>query len=206
MKRFPLPYLIASLALLLGVISGLGLFWLEAAPLAVEAAATRSPAQTAGQRPEKPWDFWTVEIDSLAAELKDARALLAKREEALLFREKRLAAEERELGTLRTELESMRAEIDRRLVEVQAGEVKNLRSLAQTYSNLTPKAAVTLMLELDDVMIVKLLSFMKSDVTGPIFEELAVAAAKDPALAKRIATIAERLRLLSPAKAPATSS
>jgi flagellar motility protein MotE (MotC chaperone) len=82
------------------------------------------------------------------------------------------------------------------LIEVTADESKNLRTLASTYTSLTPKAAVTILREMDDTTAVKILSLMKPDVVGPIFEEMARNAATDAPLARRAAQLSEKLRLM----------
>jgi hypothetical protein len=49
---------------------------------------------------------------------------------------------------------------------------------------------------MDDTMVVKLLSLMKTDVVSTLFEEMSKQAAADPVLARRIAALTEKLRLL----------
>jgi flagellar motility protein MotE (MotC chaperone) len=99
----------------------------------------------------------------------------------------------------------MRKEIADRVIEINTDELKNLRTLAQTYANLTPKGAVAIIREMDDVTVVKILSLMKSDVVAPIFEEMSKTAAIDAPLARRAATLSEKLRLMK-ANKPANSS
>jgi len=74
--------------------------------------------------------------------------------------------------------------------------MKNLKSLSQTYSNLTPKAAVAIFTEMDDTTVVKILSLMKADVVGPIFEEMSKDKSEKNNQAQRAATLSERLRLM----------
>jgi flagellar motility protein MotE (MotC chaperone) len=157
-------------------------------------AAHASPNVAASAR-SKGWDFWTVEIDNLSRELKDEKARVQKEEEGLDLRAARLAAERQELEKLRTELSTMHDEISAKVIEIQADESKNLRMLAQTYSSLTPHAAVAIIHELDDSTAVKILSLMKPDVIGPIFEDMAQG---DPSgsNAHRAAVLSEKIRLL----------
>ena len=82
------------------------------------------------------------------------------------------------------------------MAEINADETKNLRTLAQTYGNLTPKAVVAIFRDLDDTTAVKILSLMKSDIVGPIFEEMSRATGADAALAKRAAILTEKMRLM----------
>ncbi len=155
---------------------------------------------------QKGWDFWTIEIDNLSNELKGERARLRKESELLDQRAVRLAAEEKELGKVRTSIEALRKEIADKVIEITADESKNIRTLAQTYSVLTPRAAVTIFRELDDTTAVKILSLMKADVVGPIFEVMSQTANPDGTpLARRAAVLSERLRLMKAGKPPASS-
>src|SRR6185295_12537037 len=101
------------------------------------------------------WDFWTIEIENLSNELKEERAHLHKRSDLLDQREARLALEEKELGKVRTDVERMRREIAEKVIEVSADEAKNIRTLSQTYTNLSPKAVVAIFREMDDVTAVQ---------------------------------------------------
>jgi len=181
------PIVVLAIALLLGVGTGLGMFWKAAVPLIVAAKAARAKVAEEG-KPEAPWGFWTIEIENLASELKDQKAVIKKREEELVQREERLNAERQELTKQRQQLEQLREDITGRITSIQSDELKNLKSLVATYSNLTPKATLTIFKEMDDTMVVKLLSLMKTDIVSPLFEEMSKQAATDPAMAKRVAT------------------
>ena len=150
-------------------------------------------------RPERPWDFWTVEIESLAAELKAQREALKVRSVALDERESRLAADAAELEKVRQRLESLRKEIAQRVTEVSAEEVKNLKALSATYRSLSPPAAVGILAEMDQQTVVKLLSLMKPNETAAIFEEMG--RSNDPTIVKRAASLSEGLRLLNATRA-----
>lgn len=193
------PIVLLVLGLLLGVGTGVGMFYRTAKPLIRAAREARVKAVNAN-RPEAPWDFWTIEIENLASELKDGRAVVKKREEELAAREARLVAEKQELLKQRQELETLRADIGNKMIEIQADEMKNLKSLAAMYSNLTPKATLTIFKEMDDLSVAKLLSLMKTDVVSPLFEEMTKQAATDPAMGKRAAALSEKLRLIKAGK------
>ncbi|MBI5688838.1 MAG: hypothetical protein HZC55_01985 [Verrucomicrobia bacterium] len=149
---------------------------------------------------ERGWDFWTIEIDNLSNELKEERARVRKQAELLDLRAGRIAAEEKELAKMRAEIERLRKEIGDKVVEITSDESKNLRALSQTYTSLTPKAAVAILKEIDDATAVKILALMKAEVVGAIFEEMAKTAASDGSLAKRAATLSEKLRHVKAAK------
>ncbi|HUG11277.1 MAG TPA: hypothetical protein VMM36_09700 [Opitutaceae bacterium] len=190
------PIAVIVIGLLSGAATGLYTFWHAAEAAVARAAVIVVPHEVEEQRAQG-WDFWTIEIDSLANELKEEKARQQKLAGELEQRAGRLAAEEQELGRVRSELEALRADIDARVVTIGGDEMKNLRSLAQTYSNLSPRAAVAIVRELDDAIVVKIFALMKPDVVGPILEEMTKTAGPDGPLSERAATLSEKLRLVS---------
>ena len=198
------PPLIAAFAVLAGSAAGLAWFW-RAGNLIVDQMIAARPVAPVVEGKEQGWDFWTIEIDGLSSELKEERARLRKQSDELNQRAARLASEQQELAKVRAEIEAMRAEINRKVIEITTDEMKNLRALAQTYSSLSPKGAVAILREMDDTTVVKILSLMKSDVVGPIFEEMAKTPGPDGLLARRAAILSEKLRLMKAGK-PGTSS
>jgi flagellar motility protein MotE (MotC chaperone) len=196
------PWFAAVLILLLQPVVAGFLIWKSAPGLVTALVVAAAPAEEP-MRPREaraPWNMWTPELEKIAAELKEQRTALQDREQALSQREARVTAEQAELVRTRKEIELQRAEIARMLTEISADEMKNLRTLAQTYASLSPKAAVAIFSEMDDSTVVKILSLMKSDVVGPVFEEMA----KDPnsknSQAQRAAVLSERLRLMKSTK------
>lgn len=191
------PIVVVLLAVLLS--TGAVTYWF----MGVSAGfITRVTAQRAVQaeaaRPEKPWDFWTPEMEGVAKELADERATIARREAELSTWETRLVNERKELDALRYQVEKLRSEIDSRLVQVQAQELRNLKTLATTYSRLSPSAAVAIFGQMDDLLVAKLLSLMKPDVSTAILEEFSRDPGPDGANLKRAAELTQRLRLLLP--------
>jgi len=195
------PLVSAGFALLLSVAVGAWTIWRALTPLVAQLLTARSAAISAKPKKEKGWDFWTIEIENLSNELKEQKAVLQKRAELLDQREQRLAAQQKELATMRGEIEGLRNEISEKVIAIREDEAKNLRALAQTYTNLTPRAAVSIIRELDDITAVKILSLMKPDVVGPIFEEMSKTTGADGPLARRAAILSEKLRLMKAAKA-----
>ena len=197
------PAIISVVALVAGLAAGLLPLWRSSQLLVTQAMAGRmnKPHLSKAQG----WDFWTIEVDSLAAELKDEKAKLAKQTEQLDLRAARLTAEQKELEKLRSSIEATRKEIGERVIEISVDEQKNLRALSQTYTNLTPRAAVAIIREMDDITVVKILSLMKADVVAPIFEEMSKTSDKEGVLARRVAILSEKLRLLKSSKPAAPS-
>jgi len=208
-KLKPLPA--AAIAVVLGLAAGGGWFWLNASQVVAGAIAARRQAEALKAEKEQDrraqgWDFWTIEIENLATELTDEKAELRKRSDELDQRAVRLAAERKELERIRLDVESVRREIDDRVVAIRNDEAKNLHGLAQTYSNLSPHAAVVILTEMDDASAVKILYLMKPDVVGPIFEDMAKSSGPDGALARRAATFSDKLRLMKSGVVSATAS
>jgi flagellar motility protein MotE (MotC chaperone) len=184
---------------------GIAASW-QALSLAVEQAARPRVEKKPVELKQKGWDFWTIEIENLSNELKEERARLAKQAELLEQREARIAAEQKELATMRGEIEGLRQEIAEKVIAIREDEAKNLRSLAQTYTNLSPRAAVAIVRELDDLTAVKILFLMKPDVVGPIFEEMSKTTGSDGTpLARRAAVLSEKLRLMKANKSSNSS-
>jgi flagellar motility protein MotE (MotC chaperone) len=198
------PMVAAGASLFLSLAVGVFTFWRSAGVLVLQAIETRAKAvAAAAPKKEKGWDFWTIEIENLSNELKEERASLQKRSEALDQREARLGAERKELATMRGEIEGLRQEIAEKVIAIREDEAKNLRALSQTYANLTPRAAVAIIREMDDATAVKILFLMKPDIIGPIFEEMSKTSGSDGTpLARRAAVLSEKLRLMKSSKGP----
>jgi flagellar motility protein MotE (MotC chaperone) len=202
MKKLANPVVAAVLAVILGMGTGLFTFY-RAAEVALAHAMTLVPHDkqlVSEEQKERGWNFWTIEIENLANELKGERERLKKQADSLDHREAQLAAERQELNKVRSEIEGLRGEIATKVTEINADEMKNIRTLAQTYTNLTPGAAVAIIKEMDDGMVVKILSLMKPDVVAPIFEQMSRTATPEGTMARRAATLSDRIRLMKSAK------
>jgi flagellar motility protein MotE (MotC chaperone) len=194
------PAVKAALGFVLSVGVGVGLCWRAAGPIMETVAKARPKAPELVEDKTKGWDFWTIEIENISNELKEERARLKKQSDLLDQRAARIAADGKELEKIRGDIEKMRKEIGDKVTEIHADESKNLRTLAQTYANLTPKAVVAIFRDLDDTTAVKILSLMKSDIVGPIFEEMSRANGGDAQFAKRAAILTEKMRLMKSGK------
>jgi flagellar motility protein MotE (MotC chaperone) len=199
------PIFAAAFSLLLSVGIGVALCVKIIGPLLQQAAAAHVSKEPTELK-KKGWDFWTIEIENLSNELKEERARLRKQSDQQDQRAARLAAEEKELAKVRDDIDALRKEIADKVIEISADEQKNIRTLAQTYATLTPRAAVAIFKEMDDTTAVKILSLMKADVVGAIFEQMSVTLGSDGApLARRAALLSEKLRLMKATKPPTSS-
>lgn len=161
-----------------------------------------APPKEEVKLPPRLWNFNGDAVNQLISDLNSGREKLAAEEKNLVTLRAQLESEKAELGKLRGELEAMRAEIDERVLEIQEGELKNLKTLGQTYSAMNPGAAVAIFREMDENMVVKILAVMKVDRTGPILGEMSKVQDKpgEESMAKRAARISDKLRLIKPIK------
>jgi len=198
------PLIASALGLVLSIGAGVFLSARALVPL-LERAAVIPVKKPDVELKQRGWDFWTIEIDNLSNELKEERARLRKQTELIDQRAARVTAEEKELAKVRADIERLRKEIADKVIEISADEAKNIRTLSQTYTNLTPRAAVAIFKEMDDTTAVKILSLMKAETVGPIFEEMAKTAGADGPLARRAALLSEKLRLMKSGKSATPS-
>jgi flagellar motility protein MotE (MotC chaperone) len=196
--------LVAIVGLLLSVGVGIAASWRTLSTLVEQSVVVR-PKKEVVELKQKGWDFWTIEIENLSNELKEERVRLKKQAEQLDQRSARLAAEEKEFAKLRADVEALRKQIAEKVIEISADEAKNIRSLAATYTNLSPRGAVAIFREMDDATAVKILSLMKPDIVGPIFEEMTKTGGTDSPMARRAALLSEKLRLMKANKAATPS-
>lgn len=201
------PLFPAVLALVGGLVAGPFWYWHEGGRMVAAAQARRHAVVVQQEERTKSWDFWTIAIDNLTAELKGDKERLRQRSDELDQRQARLDAEMQAVQQSRLDLQAMRDQIDAKVISINADEAKNLRSLAQTYTNLTAPAAVAILRHLDDTTAVKILSLMKPDAVGQIFEEMAHPSGGGDDQSLRAAVLSDKIRLMKsspPANATAT--
>lgn len=204
MKAVLSPYVIIILSVLLGV-GTVAMSLTQQIPHLIDMAVAMRPKATVvpSHLPDRPPP---VDPASQAvSELILARQQLAVREASIVEQQKRLASERLELERTRSSLEIMRKQVEEYIAEAKrlqtkasadeaAIEAKNLKVLVQTYSNMSPKACVAILREMEDATAVKILALMKVDVVASLFEEMAKQAAGDPQMAKRAAKLSEGVK------------
>jgi flagellar motility protein MotE (MotC chaperone) len=188
-------WFLAVLGVILGIGTTVGVMILnkEAIFTTVKTAAPRLPEPANAPR---DWVLRSAEIEKLATDLRQEKAALEDRRKELDQSESRLTSEREELRKVRSEIDLMRREVTDNIPKVQTAERQNVKNLAKTYAAMKPVDAVTVLRELDDQTIVKILSCMKADVVGAIFQEMTRARDNDGTLAARAAQLSDRLRLV----------
>lgn len=204
MKMITSPLVIILVATLLGVGLSSCVVMKRVPEYAAMAAAMRpKPKVIPSHVPDR---LPPVDVTSRAvSELKLAKDQLAVREAALLEQQKRMEFGRLEVERTRADIDLMRKQVEVYLAEakglsvkaraeVTVNELKNLKMLVQTYSTMSPKSTVAIMLQMDESSAVKILALMKVDVVAGIFEEMGKQAAGDPLMAKRAAKLAEGVK------------
>jgi flagellar motility protein MotE (MotC chaperone) len=154
--------------------------------------AARAVAQQKQEEPDP--GFWTQhnpEADQLLQELKKQKQTLDKREADLKELQTRLEAERAELNVVTQRVTQMQMEFDQNVIRIKEEEAPNLKKLARMYSSMSPEGASAILKELDDQVVVKVLSFMKEAESAPLLESMAKQGDEQ---AKRAAMISEALR------------
>lgn len=188
--------LVVALAMILGFGVGIGLFIKRWNHLL---AVVNTPEEELVFVPND-WNFWTLEISNLAEELRVEKEGLALRKSELETLEKRLQSEKAELFRVREQIDSIRDEINKSIITLLDVEKPNLKSLSRSYSAMKPAEAASILMNLSDDMVVKLLSLMKPNIVAALLTQMASPPEGGPeAKAKgsaRAGKITEKLRLL----------
>jgi len=151
--------------------------------LPIPAAAALAPS----------WEFQNTEVDELVADLQHQKQVLGEREHHLDELDARLKAEQQEITVVFQSVAHMQAEFDRNVVRLHDEEIANLKRLAKIYAAMAPAGAASILKEMKDDDIVKILACMKDAEMALILETLAH---NSPADTKRAAQISERLKVV----------
>jgi len=138
------------------------------------------------------WDFNNPEADQLIAELKLEKKSVEQREQQLDDLATRLNTERAELGQVIQSVRQLQGEFDKAVLHIKDDEAGNLKKLAKVYAAMSPDTAATVLEQLDNEAIVKIMIFLKEAETAAILEAMAK---KSDAAARRTAQISEQIRL-----------
>ncbi len=141
------------------------------------------------------WYFKTEEIDKFVEELRERELSLDQREESLNNLEAHLQIEREELEELKDEIDRRHKTLSDEILIVRKNEIKNLKNLATSYSNISPTATVAIFDKMDQKLVLKIMALMKPDIIAAIFEELAKEGVNDPTKVRKAAEWSEELRL-----------
>lgn len=167
---------------------------------------SRIPPAKTELPPPRLWSFKTEAVDELVKELAAEKSKFETEKKTIVTVQAQIAAEKAEVEKMRAEIKAMQEEIEQRVVAIQEDELVNLKELSQAYSAMNPAAAVAILREMDENMVVKILSMMKTPQVSALLGEMGKstdkAVAGEDTMPKRAARISDKLRLAKPNKKP----
>ncbi len=143
------------------------------------------------------WNYYNPDIEFLITYLKQTSNLFRIRQKDLDELGQRLAAERAELASVTQSVARLRDDIDKQVIRIQDDEIINVKRLAKTYAGMEPSSAAKVFAELDEKLVVKVMSQMKDDQNAAILDALAKTNAQG---AKLAAALSDKLRLVSTGK------
>lgn len=149
--------------------------------------------------PPPSWKYMNPEMDKLVNDMQTHADAIRERETQLEALAQRLAAERAELAAVTQSVARMQQDIDQRIIRIQEDEAANVKRLAKTYATMEPASVAKIVAELDEKLVVKILSQMKDDQTALILDAVAKTDAQGARLA---ASLSDRLRLVPTTKKP----
>lgn len=147
------------------------------------------------------WTFFNPEMEQIVGELKAERDTVAVKEKQLNELAARLRTERAELDEELKKMKAIQMKVDRDVMRIKEDEAGNLKKLAKMYASMEPAGAAKIMRELDDVVVVKILTLMKEPEVALVLESFARMG--DPET-KRAAQFSESLRAAVSTKTSAT--
>jgi len=143
------------------------------------------------------WNYYNEDIELLITYLKDTSNSFRIRQKDLDELGQRLAAERAELASVTQLVARLRDDIDKQVIRIQDDEIINVKRLAKTYAGMDPSSAAKVFAELDEKLVVKVMSQMKDDQNAAILDALAKTNAQG---AKLAAALSDKLRLVATGK------
>ena len=119
------------------------------------------------------WTFFNPEMEQIVGELKSERDAVAAKGRQLEELAVRLRAERAELDEELKRMRVIQGKVDRDVLRIREDEAGNLKKLAKMYSTMEPAGAAKIMRELDDVVVVKILTLMKEPEVARVLESFA---------------------------------
>jgi flagellar motility protein MotE (MotC chaperone) len=145
----------------------------------------------------RSWNYYNEDVEFLITYLKETSNLFRIRQKDLDELGQRLAAERAELASVTQSVARLRDDIDKQVIRIQDDEIINVKRLAKTYAGMEPSSAAKVFAELDEKLVVKVMSQMKDDQNAAILDALAKTNAQG---AKLAAALSDKLRLVSTGK------
>ncbi len=136
------------------------------------------------------WKFHNPEMDQWITQIKEERDALAVREQQLKEWEAQLNAQGKELSTVTRTVSNVQADFDKRIVLFTAQEKENAKKQVKIVAGMSADGAATMLFEMPDNEVTKLLVSMKNDVAAGILDAMSK---QGDAQAKRAAMLAQKM-------------
>ena len=144
------------------------------------------------------WKFHNPDIDQWVSQIKDERDALAVREQQLKEWEARLAAESHEISSITQAVSKAQADFDKRVLMFTDQEKDNVKKQLKVIAAMSPEGVTTMINEMSDDEVAKLLYAMKPDIAGATLDAISKLGG---ASAKRAASLAARIKDVLPMSA-----
>lgn len=108
--------------------------------------------------------------------------------------EQQIASERQALEELKKSIEFLQDRIDKEILTIKASEQKNLKTLADTYSNMTPDSIAKLFTEMEEETVIKVMHFISPENLGPILQSMS-ASNRSQEYGKKLTQLIENFRL-----------
>jgi flagellar motility protein MotE (MotC chaperone) len=143
------------------------------------------------------WERHNPEVDQVVEELRREKEALAKREADLRKLAAHLESERAEINTITQRVAQLQMDFDKNVVRIQEEEAANLKKVVRMYASMSPQSVLSILKEMDDPAVVKLLSVMKDSESGALLDGMAKESQDQ---AKRVAVLSDLLRKVLPEK------
>lgn len=143
----------------------------------------------------KLWDKQVKDFTGLLAHLEEAKQEQNLRKKQLDDLELQLKNEREALNVLKQSIEILQAEFEKRVITVEEAEIKNLKILAESYSNMTPESVAKIFAESEESSIIKIMHFLAPETLGAILQVMSKDIAKDKENGAKINHLLECFRL-----------
>ncbi len=147
------------------------------------------------QQPISVWDKQLHDFTTLLEALHQAKGYQEERKTQLDKLADQLKNEREALQLFKQSIEILQAKFEEHIVSIKASEVKNLKILADTYTNMAPDSVAKIFAESEETTVVKIMHFISPETLGPIFQAIVKETFKNKENSPKLNRLLERFRL-----------
>lgn len=171
-----------------------------------------SPSKFAGAQFAQPdysadddpsWRFRNPEFNQWVSQIQNEKENLDSREQQLDEWQSRLNLELQEMSVVTQTVNELQSNFDQNVIRFKAQESTNVKYQAKLVSGMSPEGAVSMIEQMSDEDVVRILFIMKPDEASLILDTLSKAG---PDQARRAALLTERLHQILPEPTPPTTA